>query len=100
MREVPELFRVIQTVPDDEMVRDREADVLDLDVHLPPRRLAQQAGRTKGLRTARAKDVLQVHESQAGIDDVLDDHHVLAVEGGVEVLEKPDLAGRGGTFGV
>ena len=51
-----------------------------------------------GLRVA--EDVLQIGERQAGVDDVLDDDDVAAVERGVEVLEQPHLAGRGRAFGV
>ena len=42
---------------------------------------------------ARAQDVLQVGERQPGVDDVLDDDDVAAVERRVEVLQQPHLAG-------
>ena len=52
------------------------------------------------LRIARAEDVLQIGERQPGVDDVLDDEHVLAVERGVEILEQPHFAGARRAFRV
>src|SRR5689334_20652436 len=43
VRQVPVLLRVIQPVADDEVILDREADVIHLHVDLAPRRLAQEA---------------------------------------------------------
>ena len=45
VRQVAVLLGVVEPVADDELVLDREADVLDLHVDLAARRLAQQAGR-------------------------------------------------------
>ena len=64
-----------------------------LHVDLAARRLAQQARGPQRRGSAGAEDVLQVGERQAGVDDVLDDHHVLAVERRVEVLQQPHFAG-------
>ena len=41
---------IVEAVADDELVLDREADVVDLDVDLPPRRLAQETRRAQRLR--------------------------------------------------
>ena len=100
VREVAILFGVVEAVADDEPILDREADVLDLDVDLAPRGLAEEAGRAQRLRAARPQDVLQVGERQAGVDDVFDDDDVAAVERRVEVLQQPDLAGRRRALGV
>ncbi len=43
---------------------------------------------------ARAQDLLQIVQRQAGIDDVLDDDDVAALEAGVEVLDEPHFARR------
>src|SRR5205814_139044 len=45
VRQIPVLLGVIQAVADDKPIRDLEADVLDLDVDLAPRRLAQKTRR-------------------------------------------------------
>src|SRR5687767_10661208 len=70
--QVAELFGVVETIADHEVVLDGEPDVLDLDVDLAPGRLAQEAGGPQRLRAARAKRILKVHERQPGVDDVLD----------------------------
>src|SRR5690606_2829423 len=41
-RQVPVLLRVVEPVPDDELVRDVESHVLHVEVHLDRLRLAQQ----------------------------------------------------------
>ena len=61
--------------------------------------LSRQAVRSDfGLRLR--EDLLQVGERQAGVDDVLDDDDVAAVEGEVEVLDHLHFAGRGRALGV
>src|SRR3954469_18064895 len=69
VRKLPVALGVIESVPDDELVFDREADVLDLDVDFPARGLAQQAGGAEGPRGARTQDVLQIGERQPGVHD-------------------------------
>ena len=66
----------------------------------PARRLAEQARGPQRFRVAVAEHVLQVVERQAGVDDVLDDDDVAAVEGRVEILEQPHFARRGRPLGV
>ena len=75
-----DISRIVEAVADDETILDREADVLDRDVDHAPRRLAQQARRPQRLRRARPQDVLQVRQRQPGVDDVLDDDDVAALE--------------------
>ncbi len=89
------LLRVVEAVADDELILDREADVFDLDVDLAARWLAQQARRAQRLRVAGAEDLLQIVQGQPGVDDVLDDDDVAALETVVEILDQPNLAGRG-----
>src|SRR5713101_2083564 len=64
---------------------------------LTSRRLAEQARRTQRTWIARAENILQIRERQAGVDDVLDDDDVLAVEGRIEILEEPDFTRAGRT---
>ena len=84
MREVAIFLVVVESVADDEPVFDRESDVLDLDVHYPAGRLAQQARGPQGLRRPGAEDVLKIRERQPGVDDVFDDDDVSAFESGIE----------------
>ena len=75
-----ELAGIVEAVSDDELVLDLESDIFNGDVDLAPARLAQQAGRAKRLRVARAEDILEIAERQARIDDVFDDNDVAALE--------------------
>src|SRR5258708_4105522 len=86
------LFGVIETIADDKAIVDREADVLDPHVDLASRRLAQEAGGPERFRAASSKNLLQIHEREAGVDDVFDDDDVLALEPRIEVLEKAHFA--------
>src|SRR4029079_6981550 len=89
-----------EAVTDDELVLDREADVIDLHVHLPTRRLAEETRRTDALRGARPQNVLQVAQREPGVDDVLDDDDVASFEAAVQILQDPHLAGRPGPLPV
>ena len=92
---LPILLGVVEPVAHDEAIFDGEADVIHLHFDLPPRRLAQQTRRPQRLRIARAEDLLQVVQRQAGIDDVLDDDDVAAFEAVIEVLDQAHFARRG-----
>src|ERR1043166_9397616 len=87
MRKIPVLLSVVEAVADDEVILDREADVLDGHVDLPARRLAQQTRRAQRFRIARAENLVGGGERQTGVDDVVDDNDVASVERQVEVLE-------------
>src|SRR5262245_49837682 len=78
IRKVAVLLRVVEAVPDDEVILDREPDVVHLDLDFPARRLAEQARRLQRLRRACLQQVLQVMQRQAGVDDVLDENDVAA----------------------
>ena len=93
MWKIAVLFGVVEAVADHEPIVNREADVLDGDIHLPARGLAEQTRRAKRLGVPGPEDVLQVGQCQARIHDVFDDDDIAAVERGVEILEHPDLAG-------
>ena len=80
VRQISVLLGVVQAVAHDEPILDLEADVVHLDVDLPPRRLAEQARRPQRRGTARAQYLLQVGQRQPGIDDVLDDDDVAPLE--------------------
>ena len=61
--------------------------------------LSRQAVRSD-LRRPAAQDLLQVLQRQPGVDDVLDDDDVAALEAAVEVLQQAHLAGRLGALAV
>ena len=89
---MPELSGIVESVSDNELVFDFEADVLDADVNLAPAGLAQQTRRPKRLGLAGAQDVLQIVQGEARIDDVFDDNDVAGLKRRVEVLEQAHFA--------
>lgn len=92
-RKVPVLLRVVEAVADDELVGNVEADPLDVDRDLGRLGLPQEGADLQGGGLAGAEVRQQPGQGQAGVDDVLDDQDVLALDVGVEVLEDPDDAG-------
>ena len=55
---------------------------------------AEKAGAAQAARRTGTKDVLQVGERQAGVDDVLDDDDVAPLDPRIEILQELDLSGR------
>src|SRR3954468_11660525 len=90
--EVSVLAGIVQAVAHDELVFDAEADVIDGDVDLPPRRLAEQAGGADVTRRTRLQDVLQVRQREASVDDVFDDQDVASFDGAIEILDQLNLS--------
>ena len=87
--QVPVLFTEIEAVPHDESILYGETDVVDLDLDLTPRRLAEQAGRPQRSWITSSKNILQVRQSETGIDNVFDDEDVTTLKARVQVLEQP-----------
>ena len=57
------------------------------------RGLVEQRGDAKGLGVLLREELAQIGEGEAGIQNVLDDKHVLALNGLVEILDELDRAG-------
>src|SRR5579875_1842863 len=88
-RQIPVPLRVIQAVADDELPRQVEANVPDVDVSDPGIGLAHQREDLDGRRAARAQVRNQPREGEAGVDNVLDDEDVAALNALVEILQDP-----------
>ena len=82
-----------QPVAGEELVGHREADVVERDVVDEPavRAVEQRHGREAG-GIAQRERLREEVQRQAGVDDVLDDEHVPADDGRVEILEQPHAA--------
>src|ERR1044072_1890169 len=82
----------VQSVPDYKVIRNREADVLRVDLDLVTFWLIEQ--RSDGQRTdfTRTKDVRHIVQSQSGVDDVFDDQHIFCSEAYIKVLGDPNFA--------
>ena len=81
----------VEAVPDEELVRDREADVADGQIldQAAVRAVEKRCGRERA-RLPEAERPEQVVERQAGVDDVVDEEHVAADVVRVEILQEPD----------
>ena len=62
--------------------------------------LIQEADGPDGGGLSGAEEVLQIGEGQAGIDDILHQHHMTAGDIGIQVLDQLDNAGGLGTRAV
>jgi hypothetical protein len=91
IRQVAVALVEIEAVPDEELVRDREAHVADREVvdEPPVRPVEERDDRERGglAELERAADVV---EGEAGVDHVLDDQDVAPLDLRVEVLEQAD----------
>src|SRR5262245_20483287 len=67
---------VVEAVAHDEYVGNRETDVVDPDVHLPPDDLVQEHARAHAAWSAVLERPLQGGERKARVDDVVDDEDV------------------------
>src|SRR5712691_9262545 len=94
VREVSVPLGIVQPVSNHEFIFDGEADVLDLDVNLSARRLAQKTGGPQVAWRSGANDVLQVGECQPRVDDVFDDDDLASFNGAAEILEHLHLPRR------
>src|SRR3954454_11344572 len=90
VREVAVALGVVEAVADREAVRDLEAGEPQREVDLAPRRLGEQRADLERRRVAGAEVAQQVLQREAGVDDVLDDQDVAALDRRVEVLEDPN----------
>src|SRR5262249_47497688 len=79
-RDVAVLLRGVETVADDEAVLDLEAEVVDGDLRPRAGRLVEQRAELDRRGVAGGEVVEQVAHGQAGVDDVLDDDHVLVLD--------------------
>jgi hypothetical protein len=93
IREIPMLLVEIEAVADEELVRDDEADVANGQVvdEATVRAVEERRGGERA-RLAELERLAQEPQCQAGVDDVLDEDHVAALDLRVEVLEQADPA--------
>jgi hypothetical protein len=100
VREVPVPLGDVEAVPDEELVRDGEADVTHRKV-VDEATVGPVEERHRGERGRRAQPEVphEVVERQPGVDDVLDDDDVPAVDARVQVLDEPDRRRPAGLVG-
>src|SRR5918992_652418 len=70
----------VESVADDESVRNREADVVDRDLRQTPCGLVEQAADADRGRIALPQVAQQVVQGEAGVDDVLDNDDVAPLD--------------------
>lgn len=96
IRQVPIRAVIIQAVADDEGVGNFKAVVIDVDVDLPARRLAQQGSQLDRISAAVFQIGHEIAQRNARIDDILDDEDILSGDVVVHVLANRNRAGRRG----
>src|SRR5690349_6524642 len=73
--EVAIQLAIVEPIADDELVRDGETGVVDVDLDQAPCRLVKQRADPERRRLLAAQVAHQVVEREPRVDDVLDDHH-------------------------
>jgi hypothetical protein len=93
VRQVPPSLLEVEAVPDEELVRHREADVPHRQVvHETAIRSVEERRRRERGRVPELQRAHEVVERQARVDHVLDDDDVAALDLAVQVLEEADPA--------
>ena len=86
--QMPVLFGVVQSVPDNKDILDREPHKLDRDMLAAPRRFVQKAHAAKRPRVLGQQALTQRVQCGTRIDNVLDDQYILSAH--VAWLQAPD----------
>lgn len=86
LRQVPELFGIVQSVADDEFVGDFDAAVVDGDVGKAAGGLAEDGADADTSGLTESKELLEMLQGQAGVDHVLDEEDMFAADVGVDVF--------------
>ena len=100
VRQIAVLFRVIQTVADDEGVRHGEADVLRLHIGAAARGLIEQRCDADGARLAVLEIFREIAERDAGVENVFDDDDITVFNVLAEILVDLHRARGGGAVAV
>src|SRR5213079_1625951 len=81
---------VIEAVAEDVVVGDLKPHVSHRDVDQPAERAVEEGDHLEGCRPAVAKLAQDIVEGEAGVDDVLDQEHVPALDRVVDVADDAD----------
>src|SRR5581483_9571147 len=87
-------LRIVQAVTHNELIGNFETDVIGLDGLLAPRRLVQQGGYFERAQLPRAKNVLEIGKSQAGVENVLHQNDILIAQRLINVFGQTHLSRR------
>ena len=96
--QVAVLFVVVQTIADHELIRHFKAAVVRLDVGHAAAGLAEDGADLHAAGVAHFQHRNQLGQRDAGVQNILNDQHILAGQVGVQVLDDLDKA-RGGRVG-
>src|SRR5438445_596012 len=84
---------VIEPVAHDEDVGNGKSDVVEADVHLAALDLVDQHAHPQALGVAGLQRALEIGQREAGVDDVLDDDHVTALDRHAQVRHDTHVTG-------
>src|SRR6266511_688844 len=94
VRQVSEVFRVIESVPHEEHSRSVEPDERRLELEMLGQMLMQQRTDLQTPRRALAQQRHQPVEGLPRIDDILDQEDVLTPQLRLRIVQQPDVAAR------
>ena len=94
VRQVAVPLADVEAVPDHELGRDAEPDVLEVELDALEAVLHEERAHLERRGIAGGEVLAQVREREPAVDDVLDDDHVATAEVEVEVLDDPHDAAR------
>src|ERR1035437_5359609 len=86
----------VETIPHNERVRDFEADIAERDLDEAPGGLVEQGADLDGAWVLTLEIAEQVIQGQAGVDDVLNEQNISAIDWRAQILEDSYQAGRFG----
>ena len=88
IRQVAVVVGIVESVADNELVRDREAAKIGLQALTVAILLVEEGDRGDAGGVARGEELAQIFHRQAGVDDVLDDDDMAAGDVVVEILDQ------------
>ena len=100
VRQVAVALGVVHAIADDKEVGDGESDIIGVDLFEAAGGLVKQGSDAERFWMLLEKQLAQVAEGEAGIENVFDDENVFALDGLVEIFDQLDCAGGAIAFAV
>src|ERR1700761_1388373 len=91
---IPVSLGVIESISDNELVRNRKSDIVRVHGSDPPLRLIQQNRNPNTLRLALLKYPQQILQRHSSVENVFHNDHRFALDARIEIARQPHLARR------
>jgi len=90
--QIPVTLRVVHPVANDKKIGNRKSNVVGLNLFDAARRFVEERGNPQSLRMLLEKQLAQIGKRQSSVEYVLDNQHVLPLDGLIQVLDQFDGA--------